>query len=160
MWGQVYGKESHNPSSDACRAILPLSAMHTIVDSLLSAKILAELPRILPVPEGCYLGGRPGTQCLDIAFDCQMVIEAGLDMHSKSAVCQADLRRYYDSLPTLHIAMFLIQLGVCPMLVAACVVAQMCPDIHLAFLDSTCKISQRTLGALTGSRLAGVFGFV
>ena len=56
--------------------------------------------------------------------------------------------------------MFLIQLGVCPMLVAACIVAQMCPDIHLAFLDSTCKISQRTLGALTGSRLAGAFGFV
>ena len=65
--GRIYGKESCVPPPHECRAILPLTACHSIVDYLLSEHLLCALPRMYKIPRHVLIGGQKGTQCLDIA---------------------------------------------------------------------------------------------
>ena len=78
-----------------------------------------------------FIGGFEGTQCLDIAHGLQTVIEKGLDNFGAAAMAQADIEKYYDSLPVLRIARWLVSNGT-PAYHAACLVRhQMCPRIAL-----------------------------
>ena len=64
--GIVLGKESSSSNASSMRAIMPLPALLQIIDVLLPASLDDFLNKILPCPEGCYLGARKGIKCLDI----------------------------------------------------------------------------------------------
>ena len=73
----------------------------------------------------------PKTQCLDIAHGLQSVIEKGLDDHGSRAVAQCDIQCYYDSLPVLKIARWMLTAGIEPSLVACALQHQMLPKVDL-----------------------------
>ena len=79
-------------------------------------------------------------------------------MHGRSAVCQADIRSYYDELPTLALCHFMVRIGIPTSLVAVCLRIQLLPVISLSFADVTVRLEKRTKGGLTGTRTAGALG--
>ena len=83
-------------------------------------------------------------------------IEKSLDCASVGAVGHADIRQFYDSVRLLRILRFLVRHGVCPSLAAACLRHQLLPVVHLPFSGSCIKVEKRSVGSLTGSRLAGM----
>ena len=108
---------------------MPLPALLQIIDALLPASFDDFLSQILPCPEGCYFGARKGIQCLDIAHGLQTIIEKELDSLGAASLVQADIERYYDSLPVLRINWWLIHHGV-PKAHAMCLLRhQMCPQV-------------------------------
>ena len=107
-----------------------------------------------------FIGARPGTQALDIAFACQQVIEKGLDQFSQGCVGSIDIRQYYDSMPLSHVVQVLINKGIDPGLCCAVLACQLCPIIILCLLGAEAVVSNRSLGGITGTRLAGVLGHV
>ena len=100
---RVYGKESHEPIASECRAILPLPSLLTLADIIVSTKLQKWLCSNFKVPKSVFIGGRPGTQCLDIAFGTQLVVEKGLDEKSAGAISSCDIRRFYDSICVLSV---------------------------------------------------------
>jgi len=121
----------------------------------------AMLGTLLLCPMGrlrTWLCARPGTQCLDIAHVAHLVIEKGMEQHSRGAIASSDIRRFYDNVPVLSIAHFLISEGCCHALVCAILLIQLFPTVFLYLLGNVCKLNIRTAGCTTGSRLAGVFG--
>ena len=118
--GRAFGKESSVTPATALRAILPLPAVMQVLDVLLPAAVEDHVSRVLPAVPECFVGARPRTQCLDIAHGLQTVIEKGLDNFGGAAVAQADIEKYYDSLPVLRIARWLIAHGTPPSHAAWC----------------------------------------
>ena len=156
--GHLFGKESSVTSAASTRAILPLPSVMQVLDAVLLDAYENLLSVILPAVPGCFVGARPRTQCLDIAHGLQTVIEKGLDNFGAAAVAQADIEKYYDSLPVLRIARWLVSNGT-PACHAACLVRhQMCPRIVLRSGTIEFELGNRTVGALTGSRTAGLLG--
>ena len=158
--GRVFGKESVKPSASECRAILPLPALLTLADIILSTRVNKWVAVNMVCPKVCFVGAKPGTQCLDIALCAQLVVEKGLDMKSKAAIATSDIRRFYDSIDLIKIASFLLRNGFDPGTVAACVRCQMLPCVSLLCLGLTTTVDHRASGALTGSRLAGALGHI
>ena len=74
-----------------------------------------------------------------------------------------DIATYYDELPMLMIALFLFS-ELLDVRIRACIVAAVriqCLPTEMLHASRACaKMSQRTRGGLTGSRLAGLFGQV
>lgn len=95
------GKHSGHPRSSQVRLIVPLFALRQIADAVLSNRLHRELAHILPVPAGCWIGARPGTQPLDIAHGCSLVMEKGGDMGGTGAMAQLDVRAFYETVPTI-----------------------------------------------------------
>ena len=156
--GSVFGKESSVTPSSAIRAILPLPSIMQILDVLLPSYIEDFVSRALPTIPECFVGARPGTQCLDIAHGLQTIIEKGLDNFGAAAVAQSDIEKYYDSLPVLRVVRWLIAHGV-PSSLATCLTRhQMCPHVILKCGSVDVPIGARTVGGLTGSRIAGFLG--
>ena len=158
--GRTFGKESHTPDAKGVRAILPLPAFMQVLDAILAQLLNPCIDELLPATPESFIGARPKTQCLEIAHGLQSVIEKGLDLHGAAAIAQSDIEKYYDSLPMLRIAAWLTERGVSPELVACYVRHQMCPQIVLHVGSAQAPIVNRTVGGLTGSRIAGCFGRV
>ena len=87
--GLVWGKEGRHPSPRECRAILPLSSPLSVLDFMISHKLHAICVSIFRIPSSIFVGAGPGTQCLDIAFTAQQVIEKGNDDHGRGG-CGTD----------------------------------------------------------------------
>eukprot|EP00928_Gymnodinium_smaydae_P021212 TRINITY_DN18258_c1_g1_i1.p1 TRINITY_DN18258_c1_g1~~TRINITY_DN18258_c1_g1_i1.p1 ORF type:complete len:557 (+),score=32.02 TRINITY_DN18258_c1_g1_i1:406-2076(+) len=155
---RVYGKVSSYPASGDVRCILPLSSILTIVDALVPALLQQQLDILCQVPRGCYCGGIPGTQCMDIAFAGQLVTERTLDSKGEGGIAQADIKRFYDSIDVLRVGSCLLQNGVHPFIVFIIVAFQVCPAIQIRRGSRVATIGVRLLGALTGSRTAGICG--
>ena len=103
-----------------------------------------------------WLGACAFTQVLDIAHGLSSVVEKGLDYESKGAVAQSDIRQFYDSVNLLRIFRYLVSKGLPKSLAAACMRHQLLPQINVKFgAYSTC-VGNRSVGCLTGSRLAGM----
>ena len=156
--GCVFGKESSVTPASSIRAIMPLPAVLQVLDALLPASFENLMNQALPTVPECFIGARPGTQCLDIAHGLQTIIEKGLDKFGAAAVAQADIEKYYDSLPTLRIARWLIAHGAACSHAACLIRHQMCPHVILKCGDVEVEIANRTVGGLTGSRTAGFLG--
>ena len=77
-------------------------------------------------------------------------------MESTGAVGQADIRQYYDSLHLLRVFRFLVDQGVPIALATACIRHQLLCRVRIRIGPSFAIIVRRTLGSLTGSRLAGM----
>ena len=86
------------------------------------------------------------------------MIERGCDDSSNGAVGSADIEKFYDSLPMLSICKFLVCKGLSLTLLSACLAFQMFPKVSLSLMGQEAVICNRSLGGLTGSRVAGCFG--
>ena len=81
-------------------------------------------------------------------------------MHGRAAIAQMDIRRYYDSIPVVRIHHYLVNRG-CSASAAACLLRlHCCPAVPLSWGVSCITIKGRTVGALTGTRTAGLLGRV
>ena len=158
--GRVYGKENCVTQAKDTRAILPLPSIMQILDALLSRCAHDLLSRFLPSQPECFIGVLPKTQCLDIAHGIQYVLEKGLDDFGRAAAAQCDIEKFYDSLPVMTIARFLIAKGMNASLASSLVRHQMCPQVALSCGSSNFSIGRRSIGGLTGSRVAGFLGRV
>ena len=105
--GRAYGKESSHPPANGVRCILPMSALGSICDFVLSSMLDRALEAHYRVPGSVIFGGRKGTQVADVAWASQLVIEKGCDSRSKSCIGSADIEKFYDSLPMLQIGLYL-----------------------------------------------------
>ena len=104
---------------------------------------------LFPEVDSIFIGAMPQTQTLDIMHGLQSVIEKGLDSHSRSAIAQMDIRRYYDSIPLLRIYRYLVAKGCNPADVCWLLRLHYCPRITLCFSQVTADIGERTIGVLT-----------
>ena len=156
--GRVYGKESSIAPASSMRAILPQPAVMQVLDVLLPMAVSGLISEVLPPQRDCFIGALPKTQCLDVAHGLQCIIEKGLDEHGSAALAQSDIEKYYDSLPVLAIMRWLVQKGLHPGTAACLVRHQMCPHVLLACGSSEVAIKGRSIGGLTGSRIAGLLG--
>ena len=109
--GRFWGKTSSSSDLNKLRAIFPQHALVSLIDSLLTRCLELSIDRILPVTPGLFFGARKHTQSLDIAHAAALVLENGVDSWGEAAWAQADIRSYYDELPILRIANFLVSRG-------------------------------------------------
>ena len=96
------------------------------------------------------------TQPLDISHGLSAVIEKSLDLESNGAVGQSDIRQYYDSLNLLRVFSFLVKYGLDHDIAAACLRHQLLCSININIGQDVARITSRTRGSLTGSRVAGI----
>ena len=136
------------------RAIVPMSSCVRLLDRVLSLELEVHINGILPCIPGFFVGAQRHTQCLDIAHGAALFIEKALDSHSEGSIAQADLRRYFDELPTLRILRWLIKQGVDRGLVAAIGRLQLLTTIVVSSGLYSCRVRDRSRGGLTGSNLA------
>ena len=153
--GSVFGKEACATTANKTRTILPLPAVLQVVDALLPILLRDFLATQLPATPETFVGAQPKTQCLDIAHSLHLVIEKGIDMHGAGAIAQSDIQQFFDSIPLLKICLWMVSRG-CSWMLAACVLRhQLLPKITLRVGAAHFEVHQRTIGGLTGSRVAG-----
>ena len=156
--GRVFGKDSSITAAHSMRAILPQPALMQVLDALIPLHVSHIIERAMPAQMSCFIGALPKTQCLDVAHGLQFIIEKGLDDYGRGALAQADIEKYYDSLPVLSIVRWLCRQGLQEN-VAACILRhQMCPKVVLACGATDVPLPGRCIGGLTGSRTAGILG--
>ena len=156
--GRIYGKESAVTEVDNVRAILPLPSVLQVMDVLVQDILTNFLRRAFPPVPGTFIGARPHTQALDIAHGLQSVVEKALDDKSQGAVAQMDIKAYYDSLDTLLLCRWLEEHGVPKRICATTLRLQLLPQVFLNSGAVRVLIALRTMGTLTGSRVAGALG--
>ena len=78
-----------------------MSSLLRLIDRVLGNQLLGVLTDILPPMPGCFSAGKRYTQALDIGHSANLAMEKGLDMESEVAVAQADVSKYFDSLPII-----------------------------------------------------------
>ena len=79
-------------------------------------------------------------------------------MGGSAAIAQQDIKSFYDSLPILDIAVYLIEAGM-PIAEVACLIRhQLCPKIIVRCSIEAKPVGHRTIGGITGSRVAGMLG--
>ena len=158
--GRLYGKESCTTPPSQIRAILPLPAVLQVCDCILSSLLDPIIDTACPHVPGTFVGARPRTQVLDIAHGLHLVIEKALDGHSRGAIAQEDIEKFYDSISLLRVARWLVNNGA-PHALAACVLRQqLLPQVVLNAGGVAVPIRNRSTGSLTGSRVAGAMGRV
>ena len=156
--GRLFAKSKGAVPASKTRAILPLPALLTIVDCILFNLWEPVVDSLFPEVGSVFIGARPHTQTLDIMHGLQGVIEKGLDSHGHAAIAQMDIRRYYDSIPILRIYRYLVGKE-CNRAQAACMLRLHCSiPIELTFDAGSITVPSRTVGALTGTRTAGLLG--
>ena len=126
-----------------------------LVDTALSRRWNAWMDAQLPQPHGVHVGARPASQSLHIAHALHLVLERGLDSDNGTAVGQSDIRSYFDALPALKIAEWMMDRGALPADVATLVRFQMMPAVRLHIgYGTSISIAHRSKGGLTGTRTA------
>ena len=153
---RAYGKTKPDTVVDDIRVILPLPCILSLLDAMLPFILESYITNLFPEPAGVWFGARPSTQVLDITHGLSCVIEKGLDSHSKCAIGQADIRAYYDSINLLRVFNYLVEHGVPSSLAGACLSHQLLPWVYIDIGQLHIPIGARSVGSLTGSRLAGV----
>ena len=84
------------------------------------------------------------------------MLEKGLDLESYGAIGQSDIRQYYDSIDLQRVFVFLMDHGLPAPVAAACLRQQLLSHVDILIGVSKLVIPSRTIGSLTGSRLAGL----
>ena len=156
--GLLFAKARGAILASKTRAILPLPAILTWLDCILFKRLHPFVDSLFPEVESVFIGARPFTQTLDIMHGLQSVIEKGLDAHGQSAIAQMDIRRYYDSIHVLRVFRYLVDRH-CDVASAICLLRfHCCPCVLLQFNSVSVPIQSRSIGALTGTRTAGLLG--
>jgi hypothetical protein len=157
---RIFGKESADPAPDQCRAILPLCPILQLFDALLAGWMNKINPHFVPCGDELWEGAIKGTQCLNIASTLHIAQEKILDTASAGAIAQCDIRRYYDSISVVMCLQYLVSLGAPLSLILAIALCQLCVPVTLNVLGVGVDLGQRTLGAITGTRVAGTLARV
>jgi len=122
VFGKPWGKTSAKSDVADVRLILPQGTIMTVFDILISQRLLVFLENNFgQILVGAYLGGGKTTQPMEITSALQLAIDKGLDNESDGCIAQSDIQRFFDTLPVLLITLWLVNVGVCPRLVAPCV---------------------------------------
>ena len=158
IFGFAFGKVKSVTTLDDVRMIVPLTSFMQIADVVL-ARRLSEFIDSHFVPYPCFMEcARPHTQVMDIVGAASLFIEKDLDLGSHGALAQADVRQHYDTLCLLRIFLWLVENG-CDAAVASCALRhQLVPAILVSLGSTAAPIRDRSLGGLTGSRVAGQLG--
>ena len=149
-----YGKSSADTATCDIRGIIPPCALLKLLDDVLARSLSNRLSFLLPKLPGCLIGARKFTQTKDLSMGAQLLVEKGLDTHSSAAFAQADVARYFDSLPLLLIVFWLLAHKVERCLLAAIVRHQLFTALRISRGAASKCIVERTSGGLTGSNLA------
>lgn len=80
----VWGKRSSQPFLTELRALVPQSALLSVVDVVVSHRLHAWITQNLPVPPGTFVGGVPGSKVLEIAHGLSFFVERALDATARS----------------------------------------------------------------------------
>ena len=150
------GKTSSTTAVQNTRVILPLPAVLQVLDALLFVLLHPFIVSLLPQQDGCWIGGLPRTQPLEITHCMSMIIEKGLDMESTGAVGTQDVRQYFDSVWLHLIYEWLVSKSVPINYCGEFLRHQLLPGVELVFGIQRVSIQGRVRGSLTGSRLAGL----
>ena len=157
--GMPAGKTSNKPHVEDVRLILPQSTFLTVVDVIIAERIHSFVSKALKIGpcDGFYVGARPRTQTLEIAHSMQLVLDKAGDLFGKGCIAQADIRAYYDNLPLIRLAQWLVSKGMDKQTVAVCVRHQALSSVFVRVQDAhkQPRIVRRGAGGLTGSRTAG-----
>jgi len=118
------------------------------------------LPSFLDCEAGIWHGAIPGTQTLECSWRVQLCVEKFSDNNllSVGAVASADIEQYYDNIKPLRVAGYLAKLDIHPSIVYALLRVQCLPAIRLNLLNRSVYLKNRTIGAITGTRGAGLLG--
>ena len=119
--GKVWGKECSQPRAGATRAILPLSVPLGLLDKIVSDRLNDWISRNISLPDSIYIGAAPKTQCLDVAFTAQQILEKGNDDNGRGVVAQGDVQQFYDNISIVRFANVARQRGMPMSLIASCV---------------------------------------
>ena len=149
-----FGKSAAHTATCDIRGIIPPCALLKLLDNLLARALSDRLSRPLPKIPGCLVGARKFTQTRDLSMGAQLLVEKGLDTHSNAAFAQADVARYFDSLPLLLIVFWLLSYKVERSLLAAIVRHQLFTPLCISRGAASKYLVGRTSGGLTGSNLA------
>ena len=158
--GSVFGKEASVTPTSKLRALMPMPAVMQVIDVVIASKINDFVDATLPTHSGAWIGAVPRTQPLDITHGLQSVIEKSLDDHSRGCIAQADIEKYYDSLPVLRVVRWLDANGLELAWCAAALRHQLLPKVSLRTSNSITVLGSRSAGSLTGTRVAGALGRV
>ena len=161
--GSLFGRESSTTSPLKTRALLPLPAILTVADSIITCVLHDLVDRICQPPPGVFFGARRGTQVLDIFHAAHLHLQKGADNFNQAGLAQGDISAYFDSLDALKIARWMERHCSCDGIFwsSAFLRLQLLPKIRLTAGDScTFLLDTRTIGALTGSRSAVAAGRV
>ena len=150
-----WGKCTVRPKLDEVRGILPLTAMMSLADIVLSARLHRWLDERFPSSPELFHGALPGTQCQMLAHGAALLLERACDQRSQGAVAQGDIRSYYDNVHLLRVAQWMRREGCGHALLAAALRHQLLPTITVVFACGRGIIPHRGRGSLTGSRVAG-----
>ena len=156
--GLAWGKEGSKPAPKDIRVILPLSASLNILDHVISHRLASWCKSHFDLPESIYIGNTPKSQCLDVAFASQQVLEKGSDDHGAGVVAQCDIKQFFDHISPVLFYHRARQRGMHPALIAACFRMQLFPSVWIKCLGCDGPVGVRSTGSLTGSRVAGQLG--
>ena len=149
-----FGKLSRVTPATSVRALIPPCSLLKLLDAVLALLLHHRLSVLLPRLPGCFVGARKFIQPRDIGMGVNLLIEKGLDSKSEAACAQADVARFFDSLPLFAIALWLLARGVEKALLAAILRHQLLTNFIIKRGSFVRNISVRTSGGLTGSSLA------
>jgi hypothetical protein len=160
LWinGRVQGKESSSPSADEVRAILPLPALLQIGDLIISEKLEKAIVAVLPQKPGVYHGSDKHTQTLEIGFSVAKLLEKGNDDFGNAAVAETDVASFYDSIALQPILEWCTAHNIPRCLVGPALRMQSFVPVRLQCGNLWATPNERSLGVLTGTRIAGVLG--
>ena len=151
---RCFGKTSSSPELTSVRAIMPLTALAKLLDSLLAHALKDALWSVFPKLPGCIVGAQRFTQCADIGHGAQLLMEKGADLRSRAAVAQGDIATYFDKLPLVRIFLFLRRCRVDVRLLCAILRHQLLIKLRLSRHGVHFKVNMRSSGGITGSTLA------
>ena len=154
--GKFMGKVSSTSEMGKLRAIFPQSSLVGLIDSLLARCLEHQVDRIIAITPGLFFGAHRYTQALDISHAANLVIENGIDSWGEGAWGQMDIRSYYDEIPILSVAEFLLSKGANLADVAAAVRHQLLITLEFEHRGFCSQLPTRSRGGITGSRIASV----
>lgn len=120
---------------------------------MLSPCVLSWIRGNILLPQRCFIGALPGTQCLDIGHSIQLIVEKSLHEKSQGCLAIADSCRYYVSLNLILISRYLVHKGCDPVTVAACVRGQVFVCVSLLLLSTARTRRIRIIGGSIGGRV-------
>ena len=153
--GIVLAKQGGAIPPEKTRAILPMPVILSMLDMILASRLEKVLdPLVQSLPASFVIGARRKTQMLDVTFPLSLVIEKGLDMHSKAVVASGDIKQYFDYVNVLSIAHWLVKHFYKLQDIAALVSIQCLPSITLSIAGREFVHRFRGSGLVTGTRVA------
>ena len=158
--GYVKGKAPNTKLIEKCRCVIPQTTFVCLLSALCMLTIgpLAETHSRNDNFMGMILGGMKGGQPAEVFATANHVLEKGRDRRSESCIAVGDVANYHDSLTFGVMLRSLLHRGVSQAWARAAVRIMRLPVVFLQIGAFMTGAMTRGRGALTGNRLAALFG--